>query len=124
MQISSPLPQTVSIQSHLPRREANYIEATAVDEVIMSEEASSRCLVLFADSDTPVVLPVPRTVDEFQQEGIHAGSKRIRTQADSSQGVEPTRRSEQMRVEGVEESNGEPPATLPRPLNTREFHDP
>ena len=67
MQISSPFPQTATCLSLLPRQEASYIEAFAEDEVIMSEEVSSRCLVLFTDSDTPVVLPVPRTVDEFRR---------------------------------------------------------
>jgi hypothetical protein len=42
----------------------------------MSKEAGSRCMVLFADTDIPVVLPVPRTVDEFQQSGVRPGSKR------------------------------------------------
>ena len=51
MQVSSPLPQSTSNHLHLLRREANYIEASAEDEAIMSEEASSQCLVLFADSD-------------------------------------------------------------------------
>jgi hypothetical protein len=44
----------------------------------MSEEAGSRCMVLFADNEIPVELPVPRTVDEFQQGGVRPGSKRNR----------------------------------------------
>ncbi len=67
MQISSPIPQSVSNPSPPPSREANYIEASAEDEVIMSEEAGQQCLVVFADSDSPVALPVPRNVDEFLQ---------------------------------------------------------
>ena len=67
MQISSPLPQSVSNLLTMPRQEATYIEASAEDEVIMSEEAGQHCLVLFADSDIPVGLPVSRNVDEFQQ---------------------------------------------------------
>jgi hypothetical protein len=40
MQISSPIPQSASNPSPPPRREANYIEASAEEEVIMSEEAA------------------------------------------------------------------------------------
>ena len=69
MQISSPRPQSVSNPLPEPRQEANYIEASAEDEVIMSEEAGRHCLVLFADSDIPVCLPVPGSEDEFQQGG-------------------------------------------------------
>ena len=65
MQISSPLPQSVSDLRPRPRQEATYIEASAEDEVIMSDEAAQHCLVLYADSDIPVCLPVPGSVDEF-----------------------------------------------------------
>ena len=44
----------------------------------MTEEAAKHCLVLLADSDIPVELPVPRNVDEFHQGGARAGSKRNR----------------------------------------------
>ena len=62
----------------MPRQEATYIAASAEDEVIMSEGAAKHYLVLFADSDIPVGLPVPRNVDEFKQGRARAGSKRNR----------------------------------------------
>ena len=82
LQISEPLPQSDSNISPTSRQEASYIEASAEDEVIMSEEANSRCLVLFADSVIPVVLPVPRSLEEFEQGGARAGSKRNRRNAE------------------------------------------
>ena len=74
----NPLPQSALNLSPLPRQEANYFEVSAEDEVIMSEEAANHCLILFADSDIPVGLPVPRNVDEFRKGGARAGSKRNR----------------------------------------------
>ena len=66
MQISSPPLQPISNLPPRSRQEAMYIEASAEDEVIMSDEAAQHCLVLYADSDIPVGLPVPRNADEFQ----------------------------------------------------------
>ena len=111
MQISSPLPQSVSNLLTMPRQEATYIEASAEDEVIMSEEAGQHCLVLFADSDIPVGLPVSRNVDEFQQGGARAGSKRNRQNEEI---VEYLQHIGSTEVQGLEEFKGEVPAEIPQ----------
>ena len=59
------------------------MEASAEDEVFMSDEAAQQCLDIFADSDFSVALPVPRNVDEFHQGEARAGSKRNRQNEES-----------------------------------------
>jgi hypothetical protein len=107
LQISEPLPQSDSNISPTSCQEASYIEASAEDEVIMSEEANSRCLVLFADSVIPVVLPVPRSEDEFEQGGARAGSKWNRRNEEI---VDPGQHIGSTDVQGLEEFKGETPA--------------
>jgi len=70
----------------------------------MSEEAAKHCLVLFADSDIPVELPVPRNVDEFHQGGARAGSKRNRRNEEVVGSLQYTGSPE-----GLEEFKGEVP---------------
>ena len=68
-------------------------------------------MVLFADNEIPVVLPVPRTVDEFQQGGVRPGSKRNRR---NEVNAEHTLRSGSPEIQGVEEFKGEIPAEVPQ----------
>ncbi len=71
----------------------------------MSDEAAQQCLVLFANSDIPVVLPVPRNVDEFPR----AGSKRNRQNEESVNSLQYIGSNE---VQGREEFKGEVPAEI------------
>ena len=76
----------------------------------MSEEAAQQCLVLFAGNDIPVVLPVPRNVDEFHQGGgARAGSKRNRRNEESGNSLQYIGSNE---VQGREEFKGEVPAKI------------
>ena len=94
----------------MPGQEAIYIAASAEDEVIMSEDVAKHCLVLFADSDFPVGLPVPRNMDEFQQGGARAGSKRNRQNEEIVESLQYIGSPE---VQGLEEFKGEVPAEIP-----------
>ena len=78
----------------------------------MSEEAGSRCLVLFADSDTLLAeLPVPRSKADFQQGGFVEEARRpdkrkTTATVESIQSIRP------IGIQGAEESKGEIPAEL------------